>query len=331
MPFGTDLAEIAPGLYRIASPLGERPVAQWLAVGSERTLLVDTGIAGTVTSAIAPALAELGLAPAGLTDVLISHADVDHYGGDAELRALAPAARFVAHPVDRPQIESFAAISAARYGWYRAHALDYPPATWEWLRTAAGADTPLDGAVTPGTAGADFDLGGGMALELLHLPGHSAGHLGLLHRSSGTAIVLDAIMGDGFRSYAGELVSPTPYGDLAAYRTSIAAVRALAPTRLGTAHFAVHEGAEVGAFLDLTERFVAALDAAVLAALRGSAAPLSLAALLPLCDAAVGPFPEATVELARCIGAHLDAQVAAGRAVVVTGDGPSAPPRWAPA
>ncbi|ADB53282.1 MBL fold metallo-hydrolase [Conexibacter woesei] len=335
---GLDVTEVVPGIHRIASPLGERPMAQWLCVGSERILLVDSGVAGTPAAAIVPALAGLGLTPADLTDVVISHADVDHYGGDAELRALAPAARFVAHPADRPQIESFAAITAARYGWYRDYELDYPPQTWEWLRDAAGADAPLDGDVAPGAdeaASPAFDLGGGMALELLHLPGHSAGHLGLLHRASATAIVLDAVMGDGFRSYDGALVSPTPYGDLAAYRGSIATLRALAPARLGTAHFPLLRGDEVAAFLDLSERWVDALDAAVLAALGGARDEAhgrgatdrarSLAELLQACDAAVGPYPEATVELARCIGAHLDAHVAAGRVVRLDGS----PPRWA--
>lgn len=330
---GLEVAEVVPGIHRIASPLGERPMAQWLCTGGERTLLIDSGIAGTPAAAIVPALAGLGLTPADVTDVLISHADVDHYGGDAELRALAPAARFLAHPADRPQIEAFAVIAAERYGWYRDHALDYPPQTWAWLRDAAGADAPLDGDLAPGTdetAAPAFDLGGGTALELLHLPGHSAGHLGVLHRASATAIVLDAVMGDGFRSYDGALVSPTPYGDLAAYRGSIATLRALAPERLGTAHFPLYEGDEVTAFLDLTERWVDALDAAVLGALGdargdGSDRSRSLAELLPLCDAAVGPYPEATVELARCIGAHLDAHVAAGRVVRRGG----APPRWA--
>jgi glyoxylase-like metal-dependent hydrolase (beta-lactamase superfamily II) len=336
-----NVTEVAPGIHRIASPLGERPMAQWLLRGSERTLLVDTGIAGSVRDTVVPALAQLGLSPGDVTDVLISHADVDHYGGDGELRALAPRARFVAHPADRAQIESFAEIARARYGWYRAHGLDYPEQTWAWLRDAAGPDTPLDGEIAPETD-PQLDLGGGMGLELLHLPGHSAGHLGLLHRDSGTAIVLDAVMGDGFRSFGGALVSPTPYGDLAAYRGSIAALRALAPQRLGTAHFPLLEGEEVGAFLDLTERFVERLDEAILAALaeagrdaggqagagvvpRGA---LALRDLLPRCDAAVGPFPQATVELARCIAAHLDAHVAAGRVrAVASGD----VPRWAAA
>src|SRR5205814_2108185 len=124
---------------------------------------------------LAPALRELGLAPERLTDVAITHADVDHYGGDAEIRALAPGARLRAHALDRPLIERWEAIARDRYGWYRGHGLDYDRATWDWLAEAAGPDTPLDGELA---AGERIDLGG-LALEVLHLPGHSLGHVGL--------------------------------------------------------------------------------------------------------------------------------------------------------
>ncbi len=79
-----------------------------------------------------------------LVEVIDSHADVDHYGGNAEARALFPDARLRAHPLDRPLIESWRRIAAERYGWYRAYGLDYPPASWEWLERAAGPDVALD-------------------------------------------------------------------------------------------------------------------------------------------------------------------------------------------
>jgi hypothetical protein len=38
--------EILPGIHRIQSDLGARFMCQYLLVGEERTLLVDTGLAG---------------------------------------------------------------------------------------------------------------------------------------------------------------------------------------------------------------------------------------------------------------------------------------------
>ena len=55
---------------------------------------------------VAPALAELGVAPAEVREVIVSHADVDHYGGNAEARELFGEARLRAHALDRPSIES---------------------------------------------------------------------------------------------------------------------------------------------------------------------------------------------------------------------------------
>lgn len=295
------VAAITPAVSRIESQLGSRRLAQWLISGREGSLLVDTGVRGTVAGPVAAGLAELGIDFDRVVEVVITHADVDHYGGNAELRELAPAARIRSHALDRPAIESFATIAAARYGWYRQFGLDYPPAAWEWLREVAGPDTPLDGELA---AGETIDLGG-VELELLHLPGHSHGHLGLLERATGTAIVADAAMGCGFETVAGERASPGPYVDLRAYRETIERLRELAPRRLETSHFAPLEGEQVVAFLDLSRRFTDDLERSLEA--HREAGLDSLPELLEPVARDLGGYPDMEVELARSIGAHLEA------------------------
>jgi glyoxylase-like metal-dependent hydrolase (beta-lactamase superfamily II) len=302
------IAEVAPGVHRIVSPLGTRRMAQWLVAGTERLLLVDAGVATTPDDVLVPALARLGRTSADITDVVITHADVDHYGGIARLRTLAPRALIRAHAADRPLIERFATIARVRYGWYRAHHLDYPEQTWAWLQDAAGPDTALDGDLEPGE---HLDLGGDRVLEVLHLPGHSDGHVGLWDPRSRTAIVADAAMGDGFFDRAGRRVAPAPYGDVDAYRATIARLRALDVDHLETSHFRSLDAAGAAAHLATTERFVAAAAALV----DHASDDLPLADLLARADAQLGPYPEATVELARCLGAHRAqrAQRAGGR------------------
>jgi glyoxylase-like metal-dependent hydrolase (beta-lactamase superfamily II) len=304
------IEEVHPRIYRIPSVLGPRRFAQWLVVGDERLLLVDSGIDGTIDQHVAPALRELGRSPADLTDVVVSHADVDHYGGNAELRRVAPQARICSSAQDRPWIESWAVISRERYGWYRSHGLDYDDATWQWLEQAAGPDTPLDGTVGDGET---IDLGG-IEVEVVALPGHSPGHLGVAHHDSRTLIVMDAVLERGVYTTSDELISPPPYGSAGDYRATIDRVRSLHPARLGTSHYAPVEGdAAVSAFLDASAAFVDDLDAAVIAEL--AVEPRPLEHFWRAADAAVGPFSEMAVELARSVGAHLDDAVAGGRAL----------------
>ena len=310
------LDEVQPRIFRISSVLGPRRFAQWLVVGDERLLLVDSGIDGTIAEHVMPALAELGRTPADITDVIVSHADVDHYGGDAELRRVAPQARIRASAHDRAWLESWGVISRERYGWYRGYGLDYDEATWAWLENAAGPDTPLDGDV----AGGEVLHLGGIAVEVLGLPGHSPGHLGVLHRESGTAIVMDAVLERGLYTTSDELISPPPYGSVTSYRKTVERLRELAPERLGTSHYAPIEGRDaVDAFLDGTAGFVDDLDASVLAEL--SREPQPLEPFWRAADAAVGPFREMAVELARSVGAHLDHAVERGLAVRTEVDG----------
>jgi glyoxylase-like metal-dependent hydrolase (beta-lactamase superfamily II) len=310
------IEEVQPRIYRIPSVLGVRRFAQWLVVGDERLLLFDSGIDGTIPDHVTPALAELGRTPADITDVLISHADVDHYGGNAELRRVAPRAQIRASAHDRRWLESWAVISRERYGWYRGYGLDYDAATWAWLQNAAGADTPLDGTVADGEV---LDLGG-IAGEVLALPGHSPGHLGLWHGESGTAIVMDAVLERGLYTTADVLISPPPYCSIPAYRATVERLRSLEPQRLGTSHYAPIEGrAAVDAFLDRTAAFVDDLDACVRALL--GLGPKPLDAYRSAADAALGPFREMGVELARSVGAHLDLAVADGVAVTAERDG----------
>jgi glyoxylase-like metal-dependent hydrolase (beta-lactamase superfamily II) len=302
--------EVQPRIYRISSILGPRRFAQWLVAGDERLLLVDSGIAGTIEEQVLPALAEIGRSPGEITDVVVTHADVDHYGGNAALRRSAPQARICSHELDRPLIESWATISRERYGWYRGHGLDYDEATWRWLESAAGPDTPIDGTVSEGEA---IDLGG-ISVEILHLPGHSPGHLGVLHRDSGTAIVIDAVLERGLYTTDDEIISPPPYSSVPAYRRTVERLRALRPERLGTSHYAPVEGrAAVDAFLDASSGFVDDLDACLRAQLGPEPKPLE--AYWRAADAGMGPFREMAVELARSVGAHLDLAVDEGRAV----------------
>lgn len=314
--------EIAPGIHRIESVLGPRPFSQYLLRG-ERTLLVDTGIAATPDEVILPFFTEAGLDPADLDYVLISHADVDHFGGNAALRRTAPRAVICAHAADAPWIADRERILRERYGWYAAHgpAADYDQPTKDWLRDNLGPDVPVDLELRGGER---FRLGPDLTVEVLHLPGHSAGHLGLWEPASGTAIVIDAVLGGGLLDMEGSIVHPPPYFDPVAYTATIEQLRALKPARLLTAHYAPMEGEAVEQFLGDSLAFVAGARDVVGRALT-EAGEVSLGELFARVNPILGPFTSMPNELCGPLRAHLNELVAAGQAAVVEG---ADPPRW---
>lgn len=296
--------EVAPGIHRIESVLGPRPFSQYL-LRDERSLLLDTGCADTPETVILPFLD--GLQP---DLVLLSHADVDHFGGNAAVKAAAPGALFLAHEADVAWMESAERILRERYGWYEEHGVGYPPDTFAWLAGALGPDTPIDVHLR---AGETIRLGPRLSVEVIHLPGHTDGQLGLWEPASRTAIVLDAVMGRGLLGLDGAVIHPPPYFDVAAYLGAARRLQALRPARLLTAHYDVMEGEQVDRFLADTISFVEDAGRVVEEELR-AAWELTLKELLERADPRLGPFTSMRNELAGSLRAHLRLLVREGRA-----------------
>ncbi len=314
--------QIVPGVFRIESVLGPRPFAQYL-LRDERWMLVDTGIVSTPAEAILPAFREMRFDPAALDYVLTTHADVDHFGGNAAVRAAAPRAIFCAHREDAPLIADRERILRERYGWYAAHGAeaDYDNATKVWLRDALGPDVPVDLTLEGGEW---FRLGPTLAVEVLHLPGHSPGHIGLWEPVSRTAIITDAVLAAGLLNSEGEVIHPPPYVLTTEYEATIRRLQALQPARLLTAHYAVLEGEAVGRFLEESLTFVARARSAVRDVLdeRGE---VTLAELLVVLNPVLGPFSSMENELGSPVRAHLRELIAQGKAEEIAG---RQPPAW---
>jgi glyoxylase-like metal-dependent hydrolase (beta-lactamase superfamily II) len=288
--------EIAPGIHRIESVLGPRPFSQYL-LRDERTLLVDTGVKETPGGVILPFLDQLGLDPAGLDLVLISHADVDHFGGNSAVRGAAPAALICAHAADTPWIESAKLIMRERYGWYEGFGVPYPEGVLDWLRDAMGPDVPVDIRLQ---GDEEIRLGPQLAVRVLHLPGHSPGHVGLWEPQSRTAIVQDAVLARGLLDTDGKVIHPPPVLQISEYERSAQLLQQLGPARLLTAHYDVIEGEDVERFLDASIDFVRQARATVKRAL-AEEPEMPLAELLVRSDVELGPFTSMPNELAATL------------------------------
>jgi glyoxylase-like metal-dependent hydrolase (beta-lactamase superfamily II) len=286
------MSEIAPGIHRIEEDLGPRFMAQYLLTGSERTMLVDTGLSQTLEEAIAPYAESIGISLEAIDELFVSHADVDHIGSNRALRQRSPRTRISCGELDRRWVESNEAILAENYRWFEPYGFTLGPDVLAFIERELGGDARVDLGLRGGET---ISLGRDQRWEVLALPGHTLGHMGLWHAGERTAIIIDAVLHRGVCDRAGNLLIPPRIYDLPGYRGTIARLRALAPELLLTAHYPVMGRAEASAFLDEAEAFCD--DVLRIARAVAAAGSPNLRAVVEAIDAGVGPYPEFTQEL----------------------------------
>ncbi|HEY3612474.1 MAG TPA: MBL fold metallo-hydrolase [Gaiellales bacterium] len=286
------MSEVAPGIHRIEEDLGARSMAQYLLTGSERTLLVDSGLSQTLDEAIEPYLAALGLAVDALDDLLVSHADVDHIGSNRRLHERSPRTRISCGEPDRRWVESNEAILAENYRWFEPYGFTLGEDVLGFIERELGGSAPVDLGLLGGET---IRLGTGQRWEVLALPGHTAGHIGLWHAGERTAIIIDAVLHRGVCDRAGTLLQPPRIYDLPAYRETIATLRALRPELLLTAHYPVMGRAAATAFLEESEAFCD--DVQRITRSVAATGEANLRAVVAAIDAGCGPYPDFSQEL----------------------------------
>ncbi len=300
----SSIDEIHPGLFRIDTPLGERIASLYVLRGSDGALLFDTGLRGTIPDHLLPALAELGIRPDEIATVVISHCDVDHFGGISDVRTSLPAARVVVHARDRAAVEDIDTFLAERgNGFAVEYGLAESPEGIAWMREVGGAG-PVDGTVDDGDL---FELGG-ITAKVLHLPGHTHGHLGLWVPEASAHLVGDAVLADSVDLVDGTPAFPPTYRYVADYRRTTDRLRAQPARALLTAHYPTYTGVAALDFLDRTSRFVDQLEELVLAHIPADGPGIDLPHLLDAVNPRAGTWPsEGTAgALAYPVVGHLE-------------------------
>ncbi len=294
--------EILPGIYHLKQDLAPVHSGTWTTanvIADEQLAIVDTGVPATVPELILPCLAAIPRRPEELKSIVITHGHGDHFGGNEALKA-ATGARIMAHKLDAPSLDS--------------------PKRW--------VDTPYH----PGPAdvrlreGDVLDLGR-RKLEIVHLPGHTPGSIGVLIRDEGVLFT-----GDSLQALGTAVQYIAFYNDPDTYEQSLRKVQQLPVEHIVAAHayapFAdshVAGVADVKRFLDISLEFVLGLDAQILDVLRsrpssdGSATPVEVAIELCRRYGQTGHSSMATATAA----AHLRRLARKGE-VVATGDEPGA-------
>jgi glyoxylase-like metal-dependent hydrolase (beta-lactamase superfamily II) len=218
---------IAPGVLEIDTLLGgwERVTAGYLIEGPS-PVLVETGSQSSVP-ALLTALGELGVAPADLAGVAVTHIHLDHAGGVGDVAAAFPKATVYVHERGARHLadpDRLVASAAMVYG--------------DLLDTLYGRLSP-----TPAERihvledGEDIVVGPGRVLTTVDSPGHAKHHLALHDSESGILFAGDAV---GVRlPDAGVLrpSTPPPDFDLDQALASLRKFAGRSPSGIALAHY----------------------------------------------------------------------------------------------
>jgi len=218
----------APGITCFRQPMGARHLQFYALVDGDGFTLWDTALPGVVTGW--QDTGQLGR----VDRAIISHADADHLGDTAALRTRNPRLQVLCHAADRHWIEFHAALATARYDHARAeHDFGYDAATLQGLHQACGPDFPIDATLADG----DVLAIGGRQWTVLHVPGHSPGHLALWSSVDGILLASDAVLGFGPPTPAGIPSMPSTHQFIANYLATIARLAELPVALVLTAHW----------------------------------------------------------------------------------------------
>ena len=302
---------LAPGLHLIELPLGTRRNTAYLIEGADSLLVFDTGTAGQLEQHLVPYLAQIGRRPDEIGTVVVSHCDIDHWGGAADIRRIAPGASILAHERDAALIGDTDRTVAERYQEFVAeHGIGWGR-EFLALQHDRAAPVTVDLLVDDGHL---VDLGG-RVVEILHVPGHSAGHLALWDEATQSLLIADALLGDGVPDYAGHPAMPPNYRYPADYLATCERLGAYGAELLLSAHFAPRRGDDAARFVAASARYCSFVEGELLGALaaRRSATTLDLVREL---QPALGPWPAGEVDfgVASMLVGHLEELVAASRA-----------------
>ena len=204
--------------------------------------------------------------PATADLAIITHGDVDHFGGNHTLKQTAPRCLIVSHRIDMDWASDKEITKRERYQMFEdAHGVGYDRDTLAWIMDLAGPPVPVDIGVS---GGALVRVGPSWTVEIFHAPGHTPGHLVVWDAKNQAVFMGEAALGYGLCSNEGAYFSPPPYYDRDAYLGTLDLLESLKPKYLFNTHFGIMEGAAVAKFLWESRDYVERADIALTAALR---------------------------------------------------------------
>jgi len=159
-----------------------------LAWDDNNLVLVDAGVPG-LTDEIVKAIENEGFRAENLTHIIITHQDWDHVGCVADLQKLAPNLRVVAHTDEASYIDGrvLPIKLAARLEQYDTLPKDAQAGIDRWKDMYENAPISVNEQVQDGQC---LPICGG--IEIVHVPGHTPGHIAVYLKESRIIVCGDA-------------------------------------------------------------------------------------------------------------------------------------------
>ena len=223
-----DITDLGHEVFQIDTSMAGYPgiTAAYLIRG-DRPCLVETGTAPSAP-VVRDAVLSLGVGPAELATVVVTHIHLDHAGGAGDIASMFPSASIVVHQKGARHLADPSRLMASARQVYGS-ALD----------TLFGELSPVPASrlVALDDTGSFVDLGGGRRLSAWYSPGHARHHVGLLDSLSG-----DLYVGDAAGVYISATddvrpATPPPDFDLSTALGSLELFRSLDPSRLLFSHY----------------------------------------------------------------------------------------------
>lgn len=237
----------------------EVPLTVHLVTGRDYAVLIDSGVAemfGLIEDLISTAVSDRHQVKL----ILNTHAHHDHIGCNARLSELTGA--LVGAPAGHRAWHSDLETH------YREFALEHPDLIPDTPALRAEVLATIDGPKSvdlPIAGGQIVDLGGGVVLEAVALPGHMPDELGFIERQTRTLILGDALTGVAWSFFHG-------YSDADVYETTLSTLRATVRDNqirlVRPAHYEELPAAEALAVVDRIAEGMAAVDSAIRQAAR---------------------------------------------------------------
>lgn len=208
------IRRVHPAFHRIEAGFEGRGVSYLYLLKGDAVAIFDTGVPTSPKNSIQPALAQIGMTLSDVDFILNTHVHMDHTGGNAAMKEASGAAIHV-HAADLPAARSREIQLEALNRPYRE--LGAPDQMVQqrasYIQRNCGDPFEADVVLSDGDT---VDLGGGIRLRVIHVPGHTPGSACYYWESEGILFAGDAVQGEGAR-----IGGYPAYADAAAYRRSL--------------------------------------------------------------------------------------------------------------